>query len=211
MGELLHHIGRRHQGEVVETARPRIQQTETILARRDTQYGFDPAIHCHLVAQHALRVDLVIEQLAASVETPVIEVQRIVIWMTGQTQSSGARIGLAARVQLIEQAVETGQPQIKVGRREVQGVVVVEERTQSLGGISLKVLAGLESGLHIGVQVILEPAVGRQGRTVLAGTVVVARETVAFRTAVQVVQVGGDFRRTEPHVVLRQLVMDATD
>ncbi|MNF49367.1 hypothetical protein D3C84_306380 [compost metagenome] len=88
---------------------------------------------------------------------------------------------------------------------------MVEERTQSLGGISLKVLAGLESGLHIGVQVILEPAVGRQGRTVLAGAVVVARETVAFRTAVQVVQVGGDFRRTEPHVVLRQLVMDATD
>ncbi|MCY1304966.1 hypothetical protein D9M70_547430 [compost metagenome] len=45
----------------------------------------------------------------------------------------------------------------------------------------------------------------------LVGAVVVTREAVAFRSAVQVVQVSGDFRRTEPHMVLRQLVMDAAD
>ncbi|MNT28151.1 hypothetical protein D3C72_1638160 [compost metagenome] len=88
---------------------------------------------------------------------------------------------------------------------------MVEERPQSLGGISLQILACLETGLHIGIQVILEPAVGRQGRAVLVGAVVVTREAVAFRTAVKVVQMGGDFRRAEPHVVLRQLVMDAAD
>ncbi|MNR11541.1 hypothetical protein D3C85_1278450 [compost metagenome] len=83
MGELLHHVGRRNQREVIEAARPRIQQTETVLARSHPQDRFDAAIDQYLVAQHTFGIHLVVEQLAAGIETPVVEVQRIVVWMAG--------------------------------------------------------------------------------------------------------------------------------
>ncbi|MNV88797.1 hypothetical protein D3C71_1830340 [compost metagenome] len=58
---------------------------------------------------------------------------------------------------------------------------------------------------------ILEPAVGRQGRAVLVGAVVVTREAVAFRPRVRIVQVGGDLWRAETDLILRQVVAKADD
>ncbi|MNS90003.1 hypothetical protein D3C72_1240370 [compost metagenome] len=131
--------------------------------------------------------------------------------MARQPQGIRARIALVARVDVVEQQVIAGQAAHHVRRGEVQGVVVVEQRAQRLARIADVVLQLVVARIDIGVEVVLEGAGRGQGRACLLRAVVVARKTVALRSRVRVVQVGGGLRRAKAHVVLRQLIAEAHD
>ncbi|MDT4845766.1 hypothetical protein FQZ97_797620 [compost metagenome] len=118
---------------------------------------------------------------------------------------------LIARVDVIEEQEEPGQAAIHVRRREVEGVVVVEQRTQRLARVADAILELVEAGVDIAVVVILELAGRGQRRTGFDGAVVVPRKTIALRRRMGVVQVRGNFRGAETDVILRQPVVDAQD
>ncbi|MNN57068.1 hypothetical protein D3C81_1720320 [compost metagenome] len=88
---------------------------------------------------------------------------------------------------------------------------MIEERTQCLTRVSDAVLELVEAGVDVAVVVVLELARRGQGGAGFHGAVVITRETIAFGGRMGVVQMSGDFRGTEAHMVLRQRIMDAQD
>ncbi|MCY1523810.1 hypothetical protein D9M68_587170 [compost metagenome] len=118
---------------------------------------------------------------------------------------------LIARVEVVEEQEEPGQAAIHIGCGEVEGVVVVEQRAQCLARVANTILELIEAGVDVAVVVILELARRRQRGAGFDGAVVVARESIALRPRMSVVQVGGNFRRTEADVILGQRIMDAQD
>ncbi|MNP01016.1 hypothetical protein D3C76_928170 [compost metagenome] len=131
--------------------------------------------------------------------------------MARQAQGAGSRVGFVARVQVVVQDVHADQAAIEVGPCEVEGVVVVEKGAQGFAVVTQAVRRGVETRIGVGVEMVLELALGGQGGSGLGGAVVVAGEAVALGSRVQIVQVGGDFRGAESCVIGRQVVMDATD
>ncbi|MCY1307750.1 hypothetical protein D9M70_577040 [compost metagenome] len=101
---------------------------------------------------------------------------------------------LVSGVDIVEQQVEAQHPLVDVGGGEIHGVVMVEERAQGLPRVTNAVLELVEAGVDVAVVVVKEFARRDQCRAELGGAVEVARETVAFRRSVSVVQVRRDFR-----------------
>ncbi|WP_280349649.1 hypothetical protein [Pseudomonas sp. BN414] len=85
---------------------------------------------------------------------------------------------------------------------------MVEERAQRLTRVADTVLELIEAGADVAVEVVEEFPRGGQRRPRFCQAVEIAGETIAFRSCVGVVQVGGDFRRTEALVVGGQAIAD---
>ncbi|MNQ81541.1 hypothetical protein D3C85_965660 [compost metagenome] len=131
--------------------------------------------------------------------------------MARQPQRARARIALVARVDVIEQQVIARQAAHHVRRGEVQRVVVVEQRPQGLARVADMVLQLVVARIDVWVEMILERAARCQGGTRLGRAVVIAREPIALRSSVGVVQVDGNLRRAKAHMIRRQLVTEAHD
>ncbi|MCY1520049.1 hypothetical protein D9M68_548180 [compost metagenome] len=129
--------------------------------------------------------------------------------MAGQTERTGAGVMPVTGVDVIEKQEKSCQAAVHVRRREVEGVVVVEERAQRLARVADAILELVVPGVDVAVVVILELAWRGQGGAGFHGAVVITRETIAFGGRMGVVQMSGDFRGTEAHMVLRQRIMDA--
>ncbi|MCY1298944.1 hypothetical protein D9M70_484550 [compost metagenome] len=158
VGELLLHVARRHQVKLIEAAGTAIEQAESVPSCSDPQDRLDVAVDTDLVAQHPFGADLVPEQNPVRIEALVVEHQRVVVGVAGQAQRTGTRVMLIARVDVIEEQEEPRQAAIHVRRREVEGVVVVEQRAQRLTRVADTVLELVEAGVDIAIVVILELA-----------------------------------------------------
>src|SRR6185295_17700749 len=121
--------GRIGQVELVEAGGSRIQHAEAVAPRRHGELGLDVAVDEKLVAENAVEVEQVEEDLAADrIDDLVVEQQRDV--ERGETRQAET-CRFVAGVELIEQQIEAGQALVDILRREVDAVIVVPERAQA--------------------------------------------------------------------------------
>ena len=127
------------QIEIVKPRRPAVEKAQAILAARHAQHRLDLAVHGYFIARHTLGRALVEGQALVRVETLGLKDERVVIGMARQMQRVRGGILFVARVELVEEQLETGHAAVDVRGGEIHGVVVVPQRLQSLARIAVAV------------------------------------------------------------------------
>ena len=132
------------QVDLQEARRAGVDPAEAIAARADVQHRLDHAVDQELVAEDAVGVERVEDQIAGRrVEAAVGEHHRDVI-LRERRQAEAGR--LVAGVVIVEEEVVTDQPLVDVLRREVLAVVVIPERAQRLVDVAVGRRGGEEAG-----------------------------------------------------------------
>ena len=182
------------QVDLLEPRRSAVQPAEAVAPGVDVQHGLDHAVDQELVAQDAVQVEGVEDQLSARrIETFIREHHGdVVVREAGQAEAGG----LVSRVILIEQQVEAGEPLVDVLGGEVDPVVVIPERAQRLVDVAVGQVGRVEAREHVRDNLIV----------ILAAREKVLGEAVALGGVVGVVQMGGDRGKTETRVVPGQRV-----
>ena len=165
-----------HQVEPHEARRAADQKAEAILSPLHPEERLDDAVDGVLVAEDAVEIERVEEQLPIGVERLVGEQQRHVELAARQAQAAR----LIAGVDIVEGAKEADLPLVDVLRRKVGPMRMVEQRAQRLVWVTVwRMRGGREAGLRHGVAVVAE----------FARRVEVPRSAVTLRRRMQIVQV----------------------
>jgi hypothetical protein len=165
--------------ELIETRWAGIQQAEAVPPGGDVQERLDYAVYDELVAQDAIKIEQIEDQVAAGIEYLVCESQ----WDIEMGEAGKAETGgLITGIKLVEQAVETDQSLVGVLGGEVYAVIVVPQRAQRLVDVAVGLVGGIESRQNVGVILVAE----------LSRRIEVARITVTLGGVVGVVQMRGN-------------------
>src|SRR5439155_20934273 len=141
--------------ELVEARRPGVQQAEAVFSPGDLEKRLDLAVHHELVAEDAVEVEEVEEDLSVRIEHLVGEQQRDVELSTRESKGEGVRVVLVARVSLVEEQVEAGESLVDVLRREIETVVVVPERVHRLARVAGRGKR-VEAGADVRIVLVVE-------------------------------------------------------
>ena len=165
--------------EAVEARRAAVEQAEAVLPRLDVEVRPNLAVHRELVAQDAVKIEEVVDELPAGVEHLVAEHERHVVRSARQLES--ARVQFVAAIERIEEAVASREAGVNILSGEILPVVVIPQRVHALRRV---VDFGRRRETIQRVRIVVVPARARLEE--------VPGKPIALRRGVTVVQVRRD-------------------
>src|SRR5262249_5129864 len=123
---------------LVEAGVAAVQEAEAVLPPGDLEERLDDAVHQELVAEEAVVLEGVEDQLAVPIERPVLEDERDVELAAREPQGDRIGIRLITRVDVVEHQEEAGEALVDVRPGEIDEMVVVPERRLVLSWVTAR-------------------------------------------------------------------------
>ena len=182
------------QEELIKARWPGVHPAKAIPARFHFEERLNLAVHQEFVAEHSVQAEQIESQqsrrAALGIEQLVSKHHRdIELGEAGKAESGG----FIAGVEVVEEKVCPDQTLVGILRGMIEAVVVIEERAERFIDVAGAGMGGENSGEHVRIVLVVEMSSFEE----------VAREAIALRRRVPVVQVGGDGWQAKPGLIVR--------
>src|SRR5262245_45865407 len=164
--------------ELVEARWSGVEHPEAIASRRHGEPRLNVAVDEKLVAEDAVEIEQVEENLAADRIDHFVGEQQRDVERRKARQAKPRRF--IASVELVEQQVEAGQALVDVLRGEVDTMIVIPERAEALVDVADARVGGVDAGKDVRIVLVVEPSRARIAQR-FEWSKEIARVAVAFR------------------------------